>query len=405
MVDGVPMSALGRRASGTARGHRGRARRRDVVGVLRLPGPPAIVVAALGRAHGFTAIALDRPGYGASAAVPGRDWPIPTGASALAYGAVDKILADGARGAGLFLVAHSAGCELALRMAVSDRSADLFGRRVGRHRAALPARTAKAVISQATVTSRPAGLRDLLWQPTELYPAEVLTGGAVGAGRGLRRRRHGELGAARLPRCRRAGARARRVQRRRPRERLGVDARRARRHRRAVHRRHRGSWSTKWPTADTISASASLPTSTTDGCCRSSRNASVPKGAAHRRTRKRRRVDASRIHRIGQPGRPDGAPDRRGRLRPHAVGAPGRLGGAVRRHRGQGGRHSRRTGRGQRPGLPLRRRRRRRARGARRATPGCWRGWRPAGSSPSTAPSIPTPAARSRNSWQHRVFR
>jgi hypothetical protein len=35
---------------------------------------------------------------------------------------------------------------------------------------------AKAVISQATTTSRPAGLRDLLWQPTDLYPPEVLTG-------------------------------------------------------------------------------------------------------------------------------------------------------------------------------------------------------------------------------------
>ncbi len=36
--------------------------------------------------------------------------------------------------------------------------------------------TAKAIVGQATLTSRPAGLRDLLWQPTELYPPEVLTG-------------------------------------------------------------------------------------------------------------------------------------------------------------------------------------------------------------------------------------
>ncbi len=39
---------------------------------------------------------------------------------------------------------------------------------------------------------------------------------------------------------------------------------------------------------------------------------------------KRRPVDAGRIHRTGQSGRADGAPDRRGRLRPDAVGAPGR---------------------------------------------------------------------------------
>jgi hypothetical protein len=35
---------------------------------------------------------------------------------------------------------------------------------------------AKDILRQATATHRPAGLRDLLWQPVELYPAEVLTG-------------------------------------------------------------------------------------------------------------------------------------------------------------------------------------------------------------------------------------
>ncbi len=41
---------------------------------------------------------------------------------------------------------------------------------------------AKAIISEATATSRPAGLRDLLWQPTDLYPPEVLTGGLSAPG-------------------------------------------------------------------------------------------------------------------------------------------------------------------------------------------------------------------------------
>ena len=36
----------------------------------------------------------------------------------LAYGAVDKILGSKPRGAGLFLVGHSAGCELTVRMAI-----------------------------------------------------------------------------------------------------------------------------------------------------------------------------------------------------------------------------------------------------------------------------------------------
>ncbi len=35
---------------------------------------------------------------------------------------------------------------------------------------------AKDILSQATLTRPPAGLRELLWQPAELYPAEVLTG-------------------------------------------------------------------------------------------------------------------------------------------------------------------------------------------------------------------------------------
>jgi hypothetical protein len=38
------------------------------------------------------------------------------------------------------------------------------------------------VIGAATATTRPAGLRDLLWQPTDLYPAEVLTGALSAAG-------------------------------------------------------------------------------------------------------------------------------------------------------------------------------------------------------------------------------
>ncbi len=180
MVDGVPMSAL---VAGPAEP------RAVIVAVhggatssayFDCPGHPRLSLLRLAATHGFTAIALDRPGYGASALyqdeLADRDRRV-----ALAYGAVDKILADGSRGAGHFLVAHSAGCELALRMAVSDRSADLLGVELaGTGLRYHP--EAKAVISQASVTSRPAGLRDLLWQPTELYPPEVLTGGLSAPG-------------------------------------------------------------------------------------------------------------------------------------------------------------------------------------------------------------------------------
>jgi hypothetical protein len=98
-----------------------------------------------------------------------------------ALGAVDKILGESSRGAGLFLLAHSAGCELGLRIVVDERARDVIGVELSgtglRYGDA-----AKAIISEATATSRPAGLRDLLWQPTDLYPPEVLTGGLSAPG-------------------------------------------------------------------------------------------------------------------------------------------------------------------------------------------------------------------------------
>lgn len=180
MVDGVPMSALVAAAEDP---------RAVIVAVhggatssayFDCPGHPRLSLLRLAVAQGFTAIALDRPGYGASALY--QDEMADAGRRvALAYGAVDKILADGPRGGGHFLVAHSAGCELTLRMAASDRSTDLLGLELaGTGLRYHP--EAKTVISEATVTSRPAGLRDLLWQPTELYPAEVLTGGLSAPG-------------------------------------------------------------------------------------------------------------------------------------------------------------------------------------------------------------------------------
>jgi pimeloyl-ACP methyl ester carboxylesterase len=180
MVDGVPMSAL------VAAPEHPRAVIVAVHGgatssaYFDCPGHPRLSLLRLAATQGFTAIALDRPGYGASALYE-EEMADPDRRVALAYGAVDKILADGPRGSGHFLVAHSAGCELALRMAVSERGADLLGLELaGTGLRYHP--EAKAVISQATTTSRPAGLRDLLWQPTELYPPEVLTGGLSAPG-------------------------------------------------------------------------------------------------------------------------------------------------------------------------------------------------------------------------------
>jgi pimeloyl-ACP methyl ester carboxylesterase len=179
MVDGVPMSAL------VAAVDQPRAVIVAVHGgatssaYFDCPGHPRLSLLRLAATQGFTVIALDRPGYGASALYQ-DELADPDRRVALAYGAVDKILADGPHGSGHFLVAHSAGCELALRMAVSDRGGLLGIELAGTGLRYSP--EAKAIISEATTTLRPAGLRKLLWQPTALYPPEVLTGGLSAPG-------------------------------------------------------------------------------------------------------------------------------------------------------------------------------------------------------------------------------
>ena len=122
IVDGVPMSALVAEAPDP---------RAVIVAIhgggttalyFDCPGHPESSLLRAGAAHGYTVIAIDRPGYGSSAAYP-EAVADPAQRVALAYGTVDRILGDRPRGAGLFLMAHSGGCELALRMAADDASA------------------------------------------------------------------------------------------------------------------------------------------------------------------------------------------------------------------------------------------------------------------------------------------
>lgn len=172
MVGGVPMSALVAAV----------AEPRAVIVAIHggatssvyfdCPGRPDLSLLRTAAAQGFTAIALDRPGYGASALYQDT-MAGPADRVALASGAVDKILGDGPRGAGVFVFAHSLGCELALRMAIEYADVlgvEIAGTGLRYHRAA------REILSQATLTRRPAGLRELLWEPADLYPAEVLTG-------------------------------------------------------------------------------------------------------------------------------------------------------------------------------------------------------------------------------------
>jgi pimeloyl-ACP methyl ester carboxylesterase len=141
------------------------------------PGHPSLSLLRTGAARGFTVIALDRPGYGSSAAYP-EATSRPEQRVNLAYGVVDRILGQQPRGAGLFVMGHSGGCELAMRMAADQRGGDLLGVELagtGRHYH--PA--AREMLKTATREHRPSGLRELLWHPERLYPPELLTGVTV----------------------------------------------------------------------------------------------------------------------------------------------------------------------------------------------------------------------------------
>jgi pimeloyl-ACP methyl ester carboxylesterase len=174
IVDGVPMSALVAEAP----------RPRAVVlalhgggttaGYFDCPGHPALSLLRLGASLGFTVVALDRPGYGSSAPYP-EACSQPEQRVRLAYAALDRIVGRWPAGAGTFVVAHSSGCELALRMAADERGAELLGIELagtGRH--FHPA--ARDVLQSANATHRPLGLAELLWHPTRLYPPDVLAG-------------------------------------------------------------------------------------------------------------------------------------------------------------------------------------------------------------------------------------
>ena len=139
------------------------------------PGHPRLSLLRSAASHGFTAIALDRPGYGASALYQ-DELMAPERRVELAVCAVDEIAPPGGRGAGVFLLAHSAGCDLAMRMAVDGFDTEVLGVELAGTGLSFQSR-AKAVLSQATTARRPEGLRGLLWHPINLYPPELVTGG------------------------------------------------------------------------------------------------------------------------------------------------------------------------------------------------------------------------------------
>jgi pimeloyl-ACP methyl ester carboxylesterase len=176
LVDGVPMSGLmaavpDPRAVIVAF-HGGA----STAAYFDCPGHPRLSLLRTAGALGFTAIALDRPGYGSSAPYPDA-MQEPEQRVALTYGAIEKVLGELPTGAGVFLMGHSAGCELAVRLAADDRAGDATV--IGLELAGTGTRYSEAtaeIMKSATETQRPTGLREVLWQPAHLYPPDVLSG-------------------------------------------------------------------------------------------------------------------------------------------------------------------------------------------------------------------------------------
>ncbi|MCK0091817.1 alpha/beta fold hydrolase [Rhodococcus sp. F64268] len=173
-VDGVPISALCSYVE-QPRGvivalHGGATTSR----YFDLEGRPELSLLRTAAALGYTAIAIDRPGYADSFECQER-FDDPDSRVDAAYSAVDALLEGCSRGAGVFLLAHSAGCDLGLRMAADPRGASLLGVELA-GTGTRKQREALEIIKRMRTTRNRGAIRDLLWYPEELYPPEVRGG-------------------------------------------------------------------------------------------------------------------------------------------------------------------------------------------------------------------------------------
>ncbi|MER5756386.1 alpha/beta fold hydrolase [Streptomyces sp. NPDC002088] len=139
------------------------------------PGRPELSLLRTGAALGYTVIALDRPGYGASAP-HGDDFHDPARRVDITYAALDRLLTRLPCGQGVFLAAHSAGCELAVRMAADPRGRQLLGLEIAGAGLRHDPDTVHALEAAEAIRRagrRPTSMRETLWGPAALYAEDV----------------------------------------------------------------------------------------------------------------------------------------------------------------------------------------------------------------------------------------
>ncbi|GAB2879495.1 alpha/beta hydrolase [Streptomyces deserti] len=127
---------------------------------------PDVSLLALGARLGYAVLALDRPGYGASAGRFPRGQRL-TAQAATVRAAIAAFTARHAPGVGTLLLGHSFGAKVALAAAADSGVRKLLGVDVsgcGRRLAVNPGLVGREA---------GAGLRRLNWGPLGLYPAET----------------------------------------------------------------------------------------------------------------------------------------------------------------------------------------------------------------------------------------
>ncbi|AVV45655.1 alpha/beta fold hydrolase [Streptomyces sp. ID05-04B] len=145
------------------------------------PGHPRLSLLRTAAAAGFTAVALDRPGYGSSAGYEDRTHTAEQRTD-FAHEAVDALLKERERGLGVFLWAHSAGSELTLRMASGPRVSDLLGVELaGMGRMHHPQAVRAMEEWRRDPTRARPSLRHALWHPPQAYAPDVHGGQRIGS--------------------------------------------------------------------------------------------------------------------------------------------------------------------------------------------------------------------------------